>query len=234
MSLAPFSILSYYGSNPSFWQIGQNLLVSPTPGFSAASYSLGGTLPAGITFNTTTGVFSGIPTNLTPATTLTVTATLANSTTTVCTVIMSIVDIPETARLVNQASATSHTALTNRFESLFLTSAEQLINNANSMGKFSVVMELRDYVSFNFVYNYFTNLNFTVVNLYPSNNYQEFSVYYGGYGESFPNACFPSTNFPGCFDDFTQPYPVVAARLPRRVRITWTPYAGYQPFPYAY
>lgn len=53
-----------------------------TPDKTQASWQLSGTLPAGLTFNSTTGVLSGTPTAVTPSTTLTVTATYKGNTST--------------------------------------------------------------------------------------------------------------------------------------------------------
>jgi len=229
--ILPFSILAYQ-HNPSFWQTNQALTVSPSPGFSATSYSLNGpSLPSGVVFNTTTGVFSGTPTELTSALVYTVTATLANSTTTECQVTISIVDTPPVANLVNQASATGLNNLKLIAEQNFLADIQAMINNANALGKFSINADLGPYVSFSWVYFYLTSLNFTVVNLFPSESDFNYMSFFGG----LPTfAGFPEGPFGPWFDDFTQFPASVRSKPPRRVLISWSQFGTNQlcTFPY--
>lgn len=226
MAIAPFSIITYR-FNPAFFQIGQTVNLLPSPGFSAVSYALSGTLPAGISFNTSTGAFTGTPTTLTAASTLVVTATLADSTITSCNVIITITDVPVTAVVANNDSAASLTNLKLLAEQRFLSDVEVMINNQNALGNFFAYFELPQYVSFNFAYFYLTKLNFIVQNLSPSQNNFEFVSEFG----QFPS--FPGEVTPGFenYNDFTQPHPLVISKPVRRIRVSWTPYAGYIPFP---
>lgn len=230
--LFPFDILTYR-VNPLFVQPGQTFTLLPSPGFSAASYSLSGSLPAGISFNTVTGGFTGPATAVTEARTLEVTATFADSSTSACTVVIEITDIPVPAVEANQASATDlvHNKLI--AEQNFLACAEQMINQANQLGIFSATFELSNYVSFRWVYFYFTKLNYVVQNLNPCQDDYSFYSFFGAL-PSFPGPC--EGPFGPWFDnwpDFTQPFPAtVISHPPRKVRISWSPYTGYSPFPY--
>lgn len=228
MGIPTFSILRYQ-NNPAFFQINQALTISPVPGFSASSYSLSGpALPSGISFSTTTGVFSGTPTALMAAMTYTVTATLVSLPETSCEVVISIVDIPQTANLVNEASATGLTNLKLIAEQNFLASAEQMINQANQLGQFWINVYLDQYISFLWVYNYFTALNFTVVDLNPSNQSGQFASFFGEF-PAFPGPNINNSFFP---TNFTQPYPLVISKPVRKAKIIWTPFQGYLPFPF--
>lgn len=229
MPILPFSILTY-SFNPIFLQPGQTINLPPSPGFSAASYSLSGVLPDGLSFNSTTGYITGTATTLTPATTLTVTATFVNSTTSTCEVIISVVDIPVPAVEANTFSANSRTSNILLQEQNFLACAEQMVNNNGTLGLTHAVFDLPNYVSFKWVYFYFSRLNYTVQNLNPSQNDYSFTGFFG--------------NFPGPIDgpfgpwfdaypDFTQPFPAtVVSHATRRVRISWSQYTGYCAFPY--
>lgn len=230
MALNPFNILSY-SPNPAFYQIGQAVTISPLPGFSGASFTLSGTLPLGLAFNTTTGVISGTPTTLTEATTLTITGTNVNSSTSTVTVIISVIDIPAPALEANQASATSLTSLRQTAEQNFITSVEQIINNNNSLGKFTAYFDIPQYVSFKFIMNYFNNLNYIVRNLYPSNNTFQFVSEFAGFPDAPP--VFLNNGFE-TFDDFAQPFPLVRPTIQQRVQISWTPFPGYFRFPYGF
>jgi hypothetical protein len=234
MPILPFSILTY-SFNPIFLQPGQTINLPPSPGFSAASYSISGILPAGLSFSESTGYFTGTATTLTPATTLVVTATLANSTTTSCNVIISVVDTPVPAVQANTNSAIARTNTVLIAEQNFLASAEAMINNQGALGSFSVALDLQDLVSFRWVYFYFTRLNYTVVNLTPSNEDANFYGFFGGL-PSFPGPA--EGPFGPWFDgypytDFTQPFPATIISHPvRKVRISWSQYTGYCSFPY--
>lgn len=232
MPILPFSILTY-SFNPIFLQPGQTINLPPTPGFSAVSYALTGTLPAGLSFSTLTGYFTGTATTLTPVTTLQVTATLANSTTTSCNVIISVVDIPIPAIQANTNSAVARTNNVLLAEQNFLSSAEAMINNNGALGKLSATFELQDLISFRWVYFYFTRLNYTVQNLTPCNDDFAFVSFFGGL-PSFPGPCEgPFSPWFDNFPDFTRPFPATVRSRPiRRVRISWSQYNGYCSFPY--
>ena len=225
-----------YSFNPVFLQPGQTINLPPSPGFSAVSYSLSGVLPAGISFNTTTGYFTGTATTLTPATTLTVTATLANSTTTSCNVIISVVDTPVPAVQANNSSANYRTSNILLQEQNFLACAEQMINNNGMLGRMSCTFDLQDLISFRWVYFYFTRLNYTVENLTPNNDDFAFVSYFGQL-PSFPGPA--EGPFGPWFDgypypDFGQYFPATVISHPvRKVRISWSQYTGYCSFPYA-
>ncbi len=231
MPLFSFNLLSY-PNNPSFWQIGQQVKIQPAPGFSAVSYALTGpSLPLGISFNTETGVFSGSPTALTPATILSVTATLANSQTSTCQVTISVVDIPVPAVEANQNSATGLNNLKLIAEQNWIASVSAMVENANTLGQFWITAELPQYVSFNFCYFYLTRLNFVVQNLSPSQNDGEFASMFGQFS-SFPGSLGDEWFGPWGpnYNDFTQPYALVRSRPVRKVRISWTPWRGWLPF----
>lgn len=67
-------VISY--PTPNVWTDGTHYSISPTnTGSPATSYSISPALPSPLTFNTTTGVISGTPTGISPATNYTVTAT---------------------------------------------------------------------------------------------------------------------------------------------------------------
>ncbi len=80
----PPSNLSYFsGANTNTYTIGTAASHSPTITGVPTSYSISGTLPSGLSINTTTGVISGTPTATKTATTHTVTATNASGSTNV-------------------------------------------------------------------------------------------------------------------------------------------------------
>jgi hypothetical protein len=224
--LLPFSILTY-PANPNFSQIGQTIVISPSPGFSAVSYAItsgASSLPPGFIFNTTTGVFTGTPTALTtvPAV-LEVTATFVDSTTSVCQVTLNVIDFPPSATASNRASATGLNDNKQLAETRFLESAEMIVNNSNLLGLFHAYLELPDYVTFRFAWFYFSRLNYTVVDLNPSNNNAEFSSFFGEY-PSFPGLVTPGFEN---YNDFTQ-YPAsVKSRPARRIRLSWSQFSGY-------
>lgn len=228
MSLQPFSILTYR-VNPLVVQPEQNFQLLPTPGFSAASYSISGDLPAGITFDTTTGGFSGPATAVTPATTLMVTANLIPSGTSVCTVIIEVTDIPVEAVVANQASATGLTD--NRLIGIqnFLASSEQMINNNNQLGIFWVTLDLPYYVDFKWVYFYFTKLNYTVQNLNPESNQFAFISYFGQ-PTNVPEV--GSSPYGDFYSDLTQPITFVRSKPVRRVKLAWSPFWGWSSLPW--
>ena len=232
MSLQPFSILTY-SFNPVFLQPNQTLNLKPSPGFSAVSYSLSGVLPAGLSFSDSTGYFSGTATTLTPATTLTVTATLANSTTTSCEVIISVVDIPVPAAQANMNSASARTNCVLIAEQNFLADAEQIINNNAMLGITSAHFELGPYVSYRWIYFYFSRLNYTVQNLTPGNNDDlGFLSYFGGL-PSFPSLWdAPFGPWFDAYPDFSQFPAAVRSHPIRKVRISWSQLSGYCQFPY--
>jgi hypothetical protein len=231
----PFSILTY-SFNPIFLQPGQIINVGPSPGFSAQSYSISGTLPAGLSFSESTGRITGTATTLTPAVTLQVTATLVNSTTSTCNVIISVVDTPVPAVQANTNSAIARTNNVLLAEQNFLNCAEQMINNNGALGRFSCTFDLQELVSFRWVYFYFSRLNYTVENLTPNNDDLGFQSYFGAlpswpgpwegpYGPWFDGYPYP---------DFGQNFPATVASHPvRKVRISWSQWTGYCQFPYA-
>jgi hypothetical protein len=181
-------------------------------------------LPPGFIFNTTTGVFTGTPTALTtvPAV-LEVTATFVDSTTSVCQVTLNVIDFPPSATASNRASATGLNDNKQLAETRFLESAEMIVNNSNLLGLFHAYLELPDYVTFRFAWFYFSRLNYTVVDLNPSNNNAEFSSFFGEY-PSFPGLVTPGFEN---YNDFTQ-YPAsVKSRPARRIRLSWSQFSGY-------
>lgn len=228
MPLQPFSILTY-STNPAFYQIGQIVNLQPSPGFSASSYSLSGTLPLGLNFFSQTGYITGSPTTLTAATTLVVTATLANSSTSQCTLIIEITDQPVPAIEANTASATG--LVDNRLiaSQNFLASAEQIINNNNQLGIFWATLDLPNYVDFRWVYSYLTPLNYVVQNLNPTQENFSFVSYFGQPTSVPENGSCPYGNY---YSDLTQPITFVRSMPPRRVKISWSPFTGWSTIPW--
>lgn len=228
MPLFPFDILSYR-VNPLFVQPGQTFQLLPNPGFSASSYSLSGTLPAGITFSTVTGGFSGPATAVTAATTLTVTGNLIAGGTSVCTVVIEVTDIPVEAVVANQASATD--LVNNKLIGAqnFLASAEQMINNNNQLGIFWLTLDIPYYVEFRWIYCYFNKLNYSVQNLNPENDQFSFISYFGQ-PTAVPEA--GSSPYGNFYSDLTQPITFVKSRPPRRVKISWSPFVGWSSLPW--
>lgn len=228
MPLQNFSIVSYGYQNPLWIQPNMAVNVSPVPGFSAISYSLTGSLPAGMSFSTSTGTFSGTPTALTPTTTLAVTATLANSATSSCNFVITVTDEPPQALAANTASAVGLNDSKLISQRNWIASAEQMINNNNLLGKYTATLDMGNYISFLWVYNYLTSLNYSVVNLTPAQNDYEFTSYFGQ-PQTFPGSFSP---FNQNFEDFTQPYPTVVSKPVRKVMISWTPFVGWQSLPW--
>jgi hypothetical protein len=229
--LFSFNILSYR-VNPFFTNPGVSFQLLPVPGFSGTSYSITGTLPAGVTFSTVSGVFTGPATSLTPATTLVVTGNLAGGGSSQCTVIMEITDIPVPAIEANIASAIGLVDSKLIAMQNFIASAESMINNNNLLGRYSATLILPDYVNFKWVYFYFTKLNYTVENLNPSNSDDQFNSFFGGL-PSFPGFFDEEWGGPN-YNDFTQFPATVRSNPPRRARIAWSPFTGYRTFPYGF
>ena len=73
-----------YSINPATYTLGAAITNTPTStGGAVTSYSISSLPPAGLTFNTTTGIISGTPTTITSATPYTVTAANSGGSTTV-------------------------------------------------------------------------------------------------------------------------------------------------------
>ena len=73
-----------YSINPAIYTMGVAMTSTPTStGGAVTSYSISSLLPAGLTFNTTTGIINGTPTTITSATPYTVTAANSGGSTTV-------------------------------------------------------------------------------------------------------------------------------------------------------
>ena len=229
MPLLPFSIISYGTNNPLWVQPQQTVNIPPVPGFSAQSYSISGSLPVGLSFNTSTGVISGTPTTLTPSATLVITATLAGGATTSCNFIVTVTDEPPEAIVANSASAVGLTDSKLIAQQNFISSTEAIINNNNQLGKYTATVELSNYISMIWAYNYLTSLNYSVVNLSPSQNDFEFASQFGQF-PSFPGPW--NSLYAGQSEDFTQPVPLVRSKPPRKLLLSWTPFVGYQSLPW--
>jgi len=230
MPLQPFSILSYGFQNPLWCQPNVAVNVSPVPGFSALSYAItSGSLPAGLSFNTTSGTIYGTPTTLTPTTTLVITATLANSSTTSVNLPITVTDEPPQALAANSASATGLTDSKLIAQTNFISSAEAIVNNNNQLGLYYATLILGDYISYKWAYTYLTSLNYSVVNLAPSQNDYLFTSFFGQ-PTSFPSPA--SSIYNQNFQDFTQPTNLTPSRPVRKIGISWTPFTGYQTFPW--
>ena len=231
MAIPPFSVISYGSSNPLWVQPNMPVNVGPVPGFSAASYSISASLPTGLSFNTTTGVVSGTPTTLTPATTYVITANLIAGGTTTCNFVVTVTNEPPPALTSNTNSAVK--VIDNKLlaQQNWLASVEQMVGNNSQLGIYWANINLTNWISFYWCYNYLTSLNYTVVNLTPSQNDYEFVSYFG-----------QPTAFPGLggypygyddYSDFGQPYPAVISRPQRKIRISWSVNScgAYPPFP---
>src|SRR4051812_36126081 len=74
-----------YSRNPAVYTVGRAIAddVPANSGGPVDSYAISPSLPAGLSFNVTTGVISGTPTAISPATDYTVTATNSGGSTTV-------------------------------------------------------------------------------------------------------------------------------------------------------
>jgi len=220
----PFTVLRYT-LNPSIWQVGQAVSVGPSPGAAQATYAItSGTLPAGLSLSSSTGIISGTPTTVTPASTILITATLTDASTKQCSVIITISDIPVIAPAANQTSATDLTALMNQAAINFITDATAMIVNNNQLGLFQAFFDLLDYAPINALRTYFQNLGYTF-NIVTQENWQyqynspylgEF--YYIGYpyyqnGPLNPFGPVPALNYPYSGPQQTPVRP--------RVLITW-------------
>jgi hypothetical protein len=228
MPLQNFSILSYGYQNPLWCAPNVAISVNPVPGFSAVSYSLTGSLPAGLSFNTTTGNISGTPTAVTPTATLVITATLANSSTSSVTMPITVSNEPPQAIVANTASALGLVDSKLVAQTNWLASAEQTINNNNAIGKYTASLILTDYISFMWVYNYMTSLNYSVTNLTPAQDDYQFISYFGQ-PQAFSGSLSP---FNQNFEDFTQPTNLVRSRPVRKVLISWSPFMGWSSLPW--
>ena len=105
-----------YSTNPATYTKGQTI-TNNTPsssGGAVTSYSISPSLPAGLSFDTSTGVISGTPTALSPATDYTVTATNSGGFTT-ATVNITVNDVPPSALTysTNPATYTKGQTITN-------------------------------------------------------------------------------------------------------------------------
>lgn len=212
-TLLPFSILKYTPNNPLFGQIGQTLSVSPQVGFSAVSYAVtAGSLPAGITLNSTTGVISGTSSILVPATKITITATLADSSQTSTDVWISIINIPDTAKNSNQNTTNSKSANQLLLEQNFLADVALVIQNNQKLGLYHGYFNVPQNASMRDLRNYLVSLSYNFTVLYPSQNDYLFVSQFGGLPDS------PQ------FPDFTQPYPVTGncGQDHRKILLTWS------------
>jgi len=234
--LSSTQILAFY-PNPIFGRPGVPLTIKVSPIFGGNSFTVtAGALPSGLTLNPTTGEISGTVTSVTPNTLVTIQGTNGTGTWP-CVLSITITDVPDSASTANQNSATGLTSLVQRAEMNFLSASEYLINQANAQGRFNIYMTLPEYVSFNFVYAYFSKLNFIVKDLSPSQNSFGFQSEFAGYPD-FPSP-YPynlDANYPGCsnFSDFTQFPAMVRPKIARRVLISFAPYSGYYSFPYGF
>lgn len=229
MPLQPFSIISYGYQNPLWIQPGQSINVTVVPGFSASSYSLSGVLPTGLSFSNETGTFSGTATTLTPSTTLVVTANLIGGGTSTCNFVITVTNEPPQALAANTASAVGLTDSRLIAQQNFISSAEQVINNNNQLGVYTATLILGEYISYKWIYNYLTSLNYSVVNLTPSQDDYEFTSFFGQ-PTSFPSPADDIYN--QNFIDFTQPVNLVVAKPVRRIGISWSPFVSYQYLPW--
>ncbi len=116
VNVAPPAGLTY-SANPAVYMVGQPI-ANNTPsstGGAIASYAISPALPAGLGFNTTTGVVSGTPTAVTAASSYTVTATNASgSTTTTLTITIGAAAAPKNLSYsANPAVFTKGSVITN-------------------------------------------------------------------------------------------------------------------------
>lgn len=202
--------------------------VSVVPGFSAASYSISAPLPAGLSFSTSTGMITGSATTLTPTTTYVITANLVTGGTSTCNFIITVTNEPPTALASNTASAVAKTNFKLLEQQNWLASVEQIISNNSTLGIYWAFADLTSAISFNWAYTYLTSLSYSVQNLSPSQNDFQFVSAFG----QFPSFTGNEAGFYDNYNDFTQPFPLVTSKPPRRIRISWTPFNnGYPVFP---
>jgi hypothetical protein len=208
----PFPTIVYQ-PNPAFFQIGQAALVSPIPGTSASAYAIAsGTLPAGLSLNAVTGVISGTPSMLSPASTVTIAGTMPNSSIFDVKVTITITNIPLTAISSNQSSATGLNSVMNFYETNFISQCNEMILNNNSLGKFSIDADVPPQASMKTLRAYFTSLNYNFWPIYWRANNAN-NDYYNPFGDFSNPEGYP----------YSLPrvgYAVKSARS-NRVRISW-------------
>lgn len=227
-TLQSFQILTYQ-PNPAFFQPNLPVLISPLPGYGGLGFAVtNGSLPSGLILDSRTGIISGSVVSVMDPVTLTITGTNSFGNWP-CELIINITDQPTQAIPANQASATGLTTQKQFYESNFVASLQYLINQNNTQGKYTAVLEMPNLVSFRFVFEYLSPLGFRVVNLTPSQDDYLFTSFFGQ-NTSFPGPCYPD-NF---YNDFTQPYPLIVSRSARKVAISWSPYQGIRQFTYCY
>ena len=209
--LYPFDIVRYY-PNPSFLNVGVPATIMPGPGSQATNYSItDGTLPVGLSLNTTTGSVTGTPTALSAATAVSITCLNADATTYVVNLIISVIDIPQQALIANQGSAQDSVIIRNYYETIFINDANILIANAQSLGQFEIFMDLPWQASFNSLQKYFQSLNYTFFPEYWRNNTAgNFALSFGAYDSPAGFPYYPRVG-----------YPVISNRS-NRVRISWS------------
>jgi len=231
----PFSVLRY-SSNPSIWQPGQTVTITPFPGTSGTPYAVtGGTLPSGLVLDPTTGVISGTAGGVIPPTSVVIGVTQTDSSVHYCTVIIAIEDIPIVAPLANQASATGLTDLQAIAAKNFIDGANQIISNNNELGLFQAWFDVLPHLPIASLGNYFTSLGFTFsitqksYNGYPV-SYEPFTLpgfgaFYGGYPYNLINY--------GNVLDYSGPWGSPQQfPAPPRILITWRSTPVYPQWPY--
>ena len=233
MAIYPFSSLKY-NQNPSFWQPGQTVTITPFPGTSGISFAItSGTLPSGLSINSTTGVISGTAGSVIPPTSVIVGATQTDASIQYCTVIIAIEDIPALAPTANQASATGLTDLQAVAAQNFIAAANQIISNNNELGLFQAWFDVLPHLPIASLQAYFQSLGYTFwitqnsYNGYPvsTDPYSAavWSNFYGGYPYSLLNYNTPEAYWYGAPQNFP-PAP--------RILITWKSTPVYPQWPY--
>lgn len=225
MSLLPFSILRLT-PNPAFYQPLQPVSIGPVVGFSAVNYVVtAGTLPAGLTLNATTGQVTGTSSSLVPATMVTITATLANSTTTSTNLWISFIDEPNTAFNTNQNTGNSRSANALLLDQNFIADVASQIISQSELGLYYTFANLHPGANAKTLMNFFTSLNYTFSFVYPSQN-----------GLNFISAFGQRPDY-GPYSDFAQPSPIISA-VPQyafKVLIQWSQNScPFWLFPYNY
>lgn len=218
----PFPIIAYQ-NNPIFAYINALLTVQVIPGVPQATYAVtSGTLPPGITLNSTTGTLSGTPSMLVENQVVEITGTFNDSTTYTVPATFNVLNIPVPAQQSNQDSQAGLVALQEFRTYLFINEVNSLIANANALGKTWIFATVPEVVSFNTLQNYFQGLNYSIFPVnWRANRFQintpvgEFyssGEFYKGGPWGNPYYQLPRPGYPFLSDGLN------------RIKISWNPY----------
>jgi hypothetical protein len=217
---APFPSI-VYSLNPAFFQPGQAVTISPVPGTSATNYVVSsGTLSTGLTLNNLTGVISGTAGSVAVPNTVTISGTMPDSSIFNVNVTVTITDIPLPAIDSNEASAMTLVALMQYDEINFIKAANQMILNAEALGKFYVVLDVPHKANIKTLRAYYQSLKYNFDMVYwRAESTGGYVPYLGDFSDPWR---YPyGLNYPRAG------YPQESQQL-RKVRITWfaTPFCS--------